>query len=264
MYAYDSTLRWQAGASSSSTPNSPNLINNDNATVVSGATGHPISFDTGPYYFPLGGQNVNFYAYTPYGTETVAATTGGAPNVTIALNGQQDVMYCTATGSKTSSAAAIQPIFSFAHILTQMQFTFISGTNYPGSGNYATSLKVKAQPDTLILDVGTGSFTTSGSADMQALSAADQTSGIAITSAGTNANSPVLTTVASGTNAYLLDITVMVGTAGTVNYTDIPVSMTCVAGSVHMVTISFTQAAANPTVTAGLWNTVAGGSVSGL
>lgn len=263
VYAYDTALGWKAGTSNSSTPGTPNLINNDNATVSASAN-HSVSFNTGPYYFPSGGQNVNFYAYAPYGTETTPATNGGAPSVTIALNGQQDVMYATATGRKTGSAIMVQPSFNFTHKLTQLQFIFKSGTNYPTSGNAVTSLNVKAQPNSLVMNIGTGSIVTSGSADIQALTVANQTSGIAITSAGTNANSPVITTTSSGASAYLLDITVKVGSTGTVNYTNVPVSMTSVAGSAHMITITFTQAAANLTVSAGTWNTVTGGTISGL
>lgn len=263
VYAYDTTLGWKAGASNSSTPGTPNLINNDPATV-SASAGHPVSFGTGPYYFPSGGENVSFYAYAPYGTETTPATNGGAPSVTIALDGGQDVMYATATGNKSGSAAATQPSFRFTHKLAQLQFTFKSGTNYPASGNSVTSLRVKAQPSSLVMNMGTGSVITSGSADIQALSVANQTSGIVITSAGTNANSPVMTTAASGATAYLLDITVKTGSGGTVNYTNVPVSMTSAAGSAHMITVTFTQAAANPTVSAGTWNTVSGGTVSGL
>lgn len=263
IYAYNVSLGWKAGTSNSLTPNAPNLINNDNAAVL-GTTGHSIVFNTGPYYFPSGGENVNFYAYAPYGTESTPATNGGAPSVTISLDGYKDVMWASGSGYKKGSGVAVQPQFNFVHKLTQLRFTFKAGTGYPASGNNVTSLLVKAQPTTLVMNVGTGAISTSGSANLQALSSADQVSGIAITTAGTNANSPIITTTSSGAAAYLLDITVKVGSAGTVIYTNVPVNVTSLAGNIHMITITFTQKAVSLTVNAGAWNIGQGGSVGGV
>lgn len=261
MYAYDSELGWRAGASNSSTPNTPNLINNDSATV-SGAAGHAISFATGPYYYPSGGEVVNFYAYAPYATETTAADTDTAPKVTINLTGQQDVMYATSTGHKSGSSSIVAPVMNFVHKLIQLQFTFQSGTGYPVSGNSVVSLLVKAQPNSLVLNVGDGSFTTSGSADMQALSTANQTAGIGITAAGTNANSPVITVPASGATAYTLDVVVKpaIGNS-TITYTGVPVNITTVTGNAHMITLTFNGTSITASTTVADWATGTGASV---
>lgn len=246
VYAYNSELDWQAS----------NLINNDNASVA-GAAGHAVSFASGPYYYPSGGETVNFYAYAPYGTETTAAEAGTAPEVTISLTGQQDVMYATSTGHKSGSSAAMSPVLSFAHKLTQLQFTFQSGENYPASGNSVVSLLVKAQPSSLVLNVGDGTFTTSGPADMQALSTANQTAGIEITGDGTNANSPVMTTTASGATAYTLDIVVKSGSS-TVTYAGVPVNIATATGSAHMITLTFNGTSITASATVADWATGTG------
>lgn len=254
IYAYNSVLNWQAGASNSSTPNVPNIINNDHATVL-GDAGHSIDFATGPYYYPSGGEVVNFKAYAPYGTESTAAGAGSAPEVTIALDGQQDVMYASGTGHKAGSTAAVHPILNFAHKLSQLQFTFKSGTGYPASGNSVVSLLVKSQPNSLVMNIGTGVVTTSGSANMQALSTASQTSGIAIvTGIGTNANSPIITAPASGSTAYTLDIVVKpAGGGANVTYEDVQVNISAVAGSSYMITLVFNATTITATAAVADW-----------
>ncbi len=218
-----------------------NVINNDPSTV-SGASGHAIFFENGPYYWPSNGSDLTFFAYAPYATETTSAGTGTSPKVTHSINGQQDVMWATGTGHKIGSQPEVAPVLNFQHKLTQLQFTVKSGMGYPSAGNKVVSILVKGQPNTLVMDVATGAITSSGSADMQALSTAAQASGIEITNAGTNANSPIITVPASGSSAYTIDVIVQpaVGT-NTVAYTGIPVNVTTAVGSSHMITLTFTN-----------------------
>lgn len=254
VYANNST--WKAGTTA-------NVINNDLATVA-GAAGHIVTFGGGPYYYPVDGSTLNFFAYAPQGTEATPAGAGTAPFVNIPITGQDDVMWCTATGSKNGSNAPQAPVLNFQHRLTQLQFTFKSDATYPASGSVVTSLLVKAQPNVVNMNIGTGVCTYSGSADMQALSTANQTSGIAITSAGTNANSPVVTAPATGATAYALTIVVKpAGSSSNVTY-NANVNITTVIGSAHMITLTFTGTAVTATATVADWVIGTGGSVSVL
>lgn len=248
IYANDGA--WLAGATA-------NWINNDNATV-SGTGPHPVTFGSGPYYYPTDGSTLNFYAFAPQAVESTPAGAGSSPIVTHTIDGTQDVMWSTATGYKIGSAAAVPPVLTFAHKLTQLQFTFVSGTGYPASANKVVSLLLKAQPTTAAMNVATGGCTFSGSADMQALSAANQTAGISIVTAGTNANSPLMTNTAA---SYTMDIVVKAG-AGNVTYTGVPVTVTSAIGSAHMITITFSSTAITATATVTNWATGSTGSAS--
>lgn len=251
IYAYN--LAWKSGATA-------NLINNDNATVL-GAAGHNINFAGGPYYYPTDGTLVNFFAYAPSGTETTPAGVGTSPTVNISMTGQEDIMWASATGSKVGSVLT-PPVFNFQHKLTQLQFTFQSGANYPASGNSVVSLTVNSQPNAASMVVGTGAVTFGGSANMQALSTANQTAGIGITTAGTNANSPVMTQTAL---SYSLTIVVKpAGGGSNVTYSNVPVTLTTLAGSAHMITLTFSATGITATATVTDWATGTGGSVSVL
>ncbi|WP_165026389.1 fimbrillin family protein [Dysgonomonas sp. ZJ279] len=250
IYAYKSA--WLAG--------SVNVINNDSATVA-GAAGHNITFAHGPYYYPADGTTLNFFAFSPQAAESTAAGAGTSPVVTHTITGQEDVMWTSSTGSKVGSAPATAPVLNFAHKLTQLQFTFQSDTTYPASGNSVTSLTVNAQPNTVLMNVETGVCTFSGSMAMQALSTANQSSGIGITTAGANANSPVMTN--AGTS-YSLTIIVKPAGSPAVTYTNVPVTLTTTAGSAHMITLKFTETAVTATATVAAWVTGTGGNVTVL
>ena len=160
--------------------NSANVINNDGATVA-GTGEHAVTFGSGPYYYPADGSTLSFFAFAPRGTEATAASDGTPPFVNISINGKDDVMWCTSTGYKIGSDPAQTPILSFAHKLTQLQFTFKADDTYPASGSVVTSLLVKSQPNVVNMNVETGDCTYSGSADMQALSTENQSTGLTLT-----------------------------------------------------------------------------------
>lgn len=254
VYAYNTD--WVEGSSA-------NVINNDPATVA-GTGEHAVTFGSGPYYYPADGSTLSFFAFAPRGTEATEAGDGTPPFVDISINGQDDVMWCTSTGYKSGSDPAETPILNFAHKLTQLQFTFKADATYPASGSVVTSLLVKAQPNMVNMDVETGDCTYDGSADMQALSTENQSAGLAITAAGANANSPVITAPASGATAYSLTIVVKpAGSLTTVTY-NANVNITAVVGSAHMITLNFTRTAVTATTTVADWITGTGGSVNVL
>lgn len=178
------------------------------------------------------------------------------------MTGQKDIMWATSTGRKDGSSAAIPPILNFQHQLTQLQFTFKSATNYPAPGNSVVSLTVNNQPALATMTVESGTSTFSGSAAMQALSSTNQTNGIAITTNGTDASSPVMTNTGS---AYSLNITVKpAGGGSNVTYSNVPVSLTTQAGKAHMITLTFTATAVTASATVADWLTGTGGTVTVL
>ncbi len=252
IYAYNGA--WKSGATA-------NVINNDQATVL-GAVGHAVTFASGPYYYPSDGTPLEFFAFAPQGTETIAAGVGTSPVVTHAMTGQEDIMWASSSGHKSGSSAAVHPTLSFQHQLAQLQFTFKSDATYPASGNSVVSLTVNTQPNLATMTVGTGACVFSGSAAMQALSTANQTSGIGITTAGTSANSPIMTAPASS-----FSITIIVKPAGggsNVTYTSIPVALTALKGNAHLVTLTFTATSVTASATVADWITGTGGNVSVL
>ncbi len=251
IYAYNAA--WKAG--------STNVINNDNATV-SGDAGHAITFGSGSYYYPSDGTTVYFFAFSPQAPQTTAAGAGTSPVVTHTITGQEDVMWASATGYKIGSAAAVNPVTNFQHVLTQLQFAFKSGTTYPATGNTVVSLTVKSQPTLVNMVVGTGICTFATNVDMPAFTATSLPAGVNITTTGTNANSPVMTSAAA---SYLFDIVIKpAGGASNVTYSNVPLTLTTVAGSAHLITFTFSLTAVTATATVADWATGAGGSVSVL
>lgn len=241
MYAYVGS--WQAGTSA-------NLINNDNATVE-GEAGHSVTFGGGSsYYYPTDGELVNFFGFAPQGTESTAAGSDTAPFVEINMTGQEDIMHATTTASLESSVST-PPVFNFAHKLTQLQFTFKAGDNYPATGYSVISLTVNNQPTLATMNVGSGALTFDGSANMQALSTANQSAGITITAdPGTNANSPIMTQIA---NTFYLTIIVKTSGGESVTYNNVPVNLTTEAGNAYMITLTFNPTGINATATVADW-----------
>lgn len=250
VYAYNSS--WLAGSSA-------NFLNNNNATVAGTPSTHPVTLASGPYYFPTDGSVLNFFAFSPQGTEFTAAGVGTSPVVTFPINGQDDVLWASATGNKTAGSPAVQPVFVFAHRLSQLQFMFTSVSPYPATGNKVVSLKILAQPTTVNMTVETGICAFSGTAPMEALSSANQIAGINIVTAGTNANSPIMT--APGTT-YSLTVVVQPASGANITYANVPLTLTTVAGSAHMVTLNFSLTAISATATVTDWVNGASGSVS--
>lgn len=221
-----------------------NCINNDSA-MVSHSVEHEAIFSCGPYYYPSDGSDVNIYAFAPHAQETTAAQLEKAPVVTHTITGQEDVMWGVSTGYHIKYSTTVQPPLKLKHKLAQLQFTLKSGESYPKSGNRVVSLAVKAQPTTVKMDVESGLCVFSGSADMQALSPANQAAGIEITAAGTNTYSPILTIPDDTPTPYMVDIMVKSaqGSKGTsdttIAYRDIPVNLAAKPGNAYAITIVF-------------------------
>ena len=166
----------------------------NNIAVNSGSNG-TLSFAT-PQYYPVNGDKVFFYAYSPVsGATYTAGTSSAAPKVTWTLNGQTDVMAAQVTTGigKATTGTQSQPAFAFTHKLMQLKFKVMKDAALTDLGN-VTALKVNNAATSLSMTLSNGNVTTLSTGSLTAYSS---TTGQAVTTTatylGTN-GSPFLTT----------------------------------------------------------------------
>ena len=165
-----------------------------NIAVNSGSNG-TLSFAT-PQYYPVDGQKVYFYAYSPVKGATYTAGSGStAPKVTWTLDGHTDVMAAQVTTgiAKAATGTQSQPSFAFTHKLMQLKFKVMKDAALTDLGN-VTALKVNNAATSLSMTLSNGNVTTLSTGSLTAYSS---TTGQAVTTTatylGTN-GSPFLTT----------------------------------------------------------------------
>ena len=165
-----------------------------NIAVYSGSNG-TLSFAT-PQYYPVDGQKVYFYAYSPVKGATYTAGSGStAPKVTWTLDGHTDVMAAQVTTgiAKAATGTQSQPAFAFTHKLMQLKFKVMKDAALTDLGN-VTALKVNNAATSLSMTLSNGNVTTLSTGSLTAYSS---TTGQAVTTTaaylGTN-GSPCLTT----------------------------------------------------------------------
>ena len=166
----------------------------NNIAVNSGSNG-TLSFATLQYY-PVNGDKVFFYAYSPVsGATYTAGTSSAAPKVTWTLNGHMDVMAAQVTTGigKATTGTQSQPAFAFTHKLMQLKFKVMKDAALTDIGN-VTALTVNNAAKTISMNLSNGNITTSSTGSLTAYSS---TTGQAVTTTaaylGTN-GSPFLTT----------------------------------------------------------------------
>ena len=165
-----------------------------NIAVNSGSNG-TLSFAT-PQYYPVNGDKVFFYAYSPVsGATYTAGTSSAAPKVTWTLNGHTDVMAAQVTTGigKATTGTQSQPAFTFTHKLMQLKFKVMKDAALTDIGN-VTALTVNNAAKTISMNLSNGNITTSSTGSITAYAS---TTGQAVTTTatylGTN-GSPFLTT----------------------------------------------------------------------
>lgn len=230
-----------------------NIINND-AAVVEAKSPNAIRFGNGPYYYPVDGTAVNFFAFAPRGSVSQQAGNGTSPIVDIPITGKDDVMWTSAQGRKTQDGTVVQPALAFKHKLTQLQFKFlVNQADYPFTGNRVVSLKVRNQPNQIKMNVENGSYTASGSMDMEALSQKNQTDGILIANGVTDVQSPILTVPASGNEAYLITVVVRTAENSTTVQYNVKISVNAEMGKAHVINLTFLASGITVTSTVADW-----------
>lgn len=245
IYAIQGT--WKAGATA-------NNINNDNA-IVSGEIGHKLIFSQ-RYQYPIDASLLTFYAYTPFSANvSTLPGIGTSPVVKIPMTGKEDIMWATATGYKPISSLPINPILNYNHKLTQINFIFKSGLGFTDRTNLVTSLLLKSQPTEAFLTVETGNCTFNGSADMELLTPAQQSSGVPITITGTNGGS----LMTSPKSSYTIVATIKQSLSGfLITYNSVTFSLNATIGNAHIVTVSFSKTGVNVSCEINPWGNGSG------
>lgn len=175
-----------------------------------------------PQFYPTNGSTIYLKGYYPQGTLS-------GNTVTFAeTDGSNDVMISgEASGSKSTVGALA---FTFNHLLTQLQFTFIAGEGFPASGKSVSGFLLKNQqtPASLKLDDGSLTYNPVGT-------------GISVTgpfpitaSPGTQAT--VYPMVKSGATSIVMDIM-----ADGVAYPGVTVNLNTEAGKAHNILLTFTS-----------------------
>ncbi|WP_459783353.1 fimbrillin family protein [Bacteroides rodentium] len=164
-------------------------------------------------------------------------------------DGSNDVMISgEASGNKTTGGALV---FTFNHLLTQLQFTFKAGAGFPATGKTVTSITIKNQqtPASLNINDGTVSYNPTGA-------------GITLTgsyaiSADPGTTATVYPMVKSGATSVVMDIV-----AGGVTYPNVTVNLNTETGKAHNIILTFTpkgitvSAIVTPWVTGGTGSSI--------
>ena len=186
-----SVVGYKGSAEPTTNWSSPYIAN----IAVNSGTSSALSFATSQYY-PVDGQKVYFYAYSPVKGATYTAGSGStAPKVTWTLDGHTDVMAAQVTTgiAKAATGTQSQPSFAFTHKLMQLKFKVMKDAALTDLGN-VTALKVNNAATSLSMTLSNGNVTTLSTGSLTAYSS---TTGQAVTTTaaylGTN-GSPFLTT----------------------------------------------------------------------
>lgn len=195
------------------------------------------SFTTKQYY-PVTGAPIYIKGFYPQGTVSgnTVTFTGTA--------GTNDVMITSqASGTKSTT---LPLAFTFKHLLTQLQFNFVSGTGFTPTGITVTSVVIKSQktPATLNLNDSTMTYTT-GDVSISG--------SYAISAGGALASDHPM--VKSGETTVLT-----VNTSDGTTYSDVPVTLTTLPGSAHLITLTFTPKEITATAIVTAWVTGGTGS----
>lgn len=194
-------------------------------------------------YYPTDGSTVYIKGYYPQGTLSGNTVTFSE------TDGSNDVMISgEASGNKTTGGALV---FTFNHLLTQLQFTFKAGAGFPATGKTVTSITIKNQqtPASLNINDGTVSYNPTGA-------------GITLTgsyaiSADPGTTATVYPMVKSGATSVVMDIV-----AGGVTYPNVTVNLNTETGKAHNIILTFTpkgitvSAIVTPWVTGGTGSSI--------
>lgn len=215
---------------------------NATGSFTASAPGAPNSFSFTPkQYYPTNGNTVYIKGYYPTGT--LAGNIASFSET----DGSNDVMITAeVSGSKTTNGALA---FTFNHLLTQLQFTFVAGAGFPATGKTVTSINIKNQQTPASLNINDSTFTYNPAGFTL-------TGSFAITATpGTKA--AVYPMVKTGATSVVLGII-----ADGVTYPDVTVSLTTVKGSAHNITLTFTPKEITATAVVTEWVTGGTGSAT--
>ena len=216
-----------------------------NVAVNSGTTG-TLSFAT-PQYYPVNGQKVYFYAYSPVSGTYTAGNGSTAPTVAWTITGSQDIMAAQVTTGigKVASGTQTQPAFAFTHKLKQLKFKVVKDASFEDNIKL-TSLMIIGAKTTATLNLSTGAVSwgsTTGN-----LTVYSNSTGQALTTTATSVGSPMMfepgasfmVQAIAGGKTYNATVTLSGTNAGTAGYS-------------HEVTLKFMRSTITPTATISDW-----------
>lgn len=208
------------------------------AFVASPTPTSALSF-TPPQYYPVNSSSIYIKGYYPAGTLS-------GKTVTLSADGTEDVMISNqASGTKATDSPLS---FTFNHLLTQLQFKFVSGSGYPASGVNVTSLVIKQQKAPATLDLNTAALTYT-TKDLTL------TGTFPITTAGATVSSYPMVKSAEA-------VSVVVTTSDGVTYPESPITITTETGKSHLITLTFTPKGITVAISVAAWQTGGQGSSS--
>lgn len=181
-------------------------------------------------YFPADGSNANFIGYHPKTNCTLATGT-----ITFTgLNGQQDIMYAPASsGNKTTEDGCIKPTFS--HKLSQLKFQFEKDASYAATATIK-ELKINGTKLPVSMNLSDGVVTYEGTSSPITVFT-DKTYSIAEAGNGTPVTDIIMVEAGASITA---DITITIDSKD-INVTNVPITLTSVAGKAHLITLTFKQ-----------------------
>lgn len=206
------------------------------------ATASPSFSFTPAQYYLVNGNTVYIKGYYPAGTLSNNTATFAE------IDGSNDVMI---TSEVSGSKATTVPLaFTFNHLLTQLQFTFVAGTGYLQTGKNVTSIAIKNQqtPASLNISSGVVSYNVATPFTLTGTFPITGTTGTLAT---------VYPMVKSGATTVVLGIT-----ADGVTYEDVTVNLTTETGKAHNITLTFTPKEITATAIVTAW--VVGGAGSAI
>ena len=216
--------------------------------AVNSGTSSTLSFAT-PQYYPVDGQKVYFYAYSPVsGATYTAGTSSAAPKVAWTINGTQDIMAAQVTTgiAKAATGTQTQPAFAFTHKLKQVKFKVVKDASFEDNIKL-TSLKIIGAKTAATMDLSTGAV--SWGSTTGDLTVYNNTTGQALTTTAASVGSAMM--FEPGTSFKVRAV------AGGVTYADATVTLTGTnagtAGYSHEVTLKFMRNVITPTATITNW-----------
>ena len=224
--------------------------------AVNSGTSSALSFAT-PQYYPVDGQKVYFYAYSPVsGATYTAGTSSAAPKVAWTINGTQDIMAAQVTTgiAKAATGTQTQPAFAFTHKLKQVKFKVVKDASFEDNIKL-TSLKIIGAKTAATMDLSTGAV--SWGSTTGDLTVYNNTTGQALTTTAASVGSAMM--FEPGTSFQVRAV------AGGVTYADATVTLSGTnagqAGVSHEVTLTFKRSGIVPKATITNWTTGTAGNV---
>ena len=218
-----------------------------NVAVNSGENS-ALTFATVQYY-PINGDKVYFYAYSPVNGTYTEGNGSAAPKVSWTITGQEDVMAAQVTDGIAKSpvpANQPQPNFAFTHKLKQVKFQVIRDASFEENIKL-TSLTIIGTNTEATMDLATGAVT--WGAATSDLPVYDDAAGQDITATASAVGDAMMLSPGASFKVQVV--------AGGMTYDDVAVTLAGTnagaAGVSHEVTLTFKRKEIVPTATIAEW-----------